>query len=85
VSDIHARRDNHVKLQKIFIAIRTNITGDQGSRACLMNTAETLFLADYPELVTASDGRDIPVPEKGRFPEAGRACWIPGEAPVAAG
>jgi hypothetical protein len=32
-----ARRDKHVKLQQIFIAVRMIITDEQGSRACLMN------------------------------------------------
>jgi hypothetical protein len=35
-----ARRDKHVKLQQMFIAVRMNITDEQRSRACLMNTDE---------------------------------------------
>jgi hypothetical protein len=30
-----------------------NITDEQGSRVCLMNTSETLFITDQPELVKA--------------------------------
>jgi hypothetical protein len=43
--DSDARRDNHVKLQQMFIALRMNITDKQGSRACLMNTDENSFLS----------------------------------------
>jgi hypothetical protein len=32
-----ARRDKHVKLQQMFIAVRLNITDEQGSRAYMMN------------------------------------------------
>jgi hypothetical protein len=76
-----ARRDNHVKLQQMFIAIRMNITDEQGSRVCLMNTGEKSL---HSGLAWAIDGSDIVVPEKGRLSETGRACWKPGEALVAA-
>jgi hypothetical protein len=35
-----AWRDKHVKLQQIFIAVRMNITAEQGIGAYLMNTGE---------------------------------------------
>jgi hypothetical protein len=37
----------------MFVAVRMNITDKQGSRACLMNTSETPFITDQPELVKA--------------------------------
>jgi hypothetical protein len=33
-------RDNHVKLQQMFIAVRSNTADEQGSRVCLMNTGK---------------------------------------------
>jgi hypothetical protein len=46
-----------------------------------MNTSEN---SRHSELAWASDGGDIVVPEKGRLSEAGRACWMRGEALMAA-
>jgi hypothetical protein len=74
--------ENHVKLKQMFIAVRMNITYDQGSRACLMNTSENSLRSG---LAWASDGGDIVVPEKGRLSEAGHTCWMPGEALITAG
>jgi hypothetical protein len=76
------RRDKHVKLQQIFIAVRMDITDDQGSRACLMNTVENSL---HSGPASASEGSDIVVPEMGHLSEAGHACWMPGETLVAAG
>jgi hypothetical protein len=45
VWDVDARRDNHVKLQEKFISVRLKITDEQGSRAWLVNTGETHFVA----------------------------------------
>jgi hypothetical protein len=40
LSDPVARRDKNVKLQQMYIAVRMNLTDEQESRACLMNTGE---------------------------------------------
>jgi hypothetical protein len=66
----------------MFIAVRMNITDDQGSRACLLNTGKNSI---HSGLACASDSDDIFVTEKSHLSEAGHACWIPGEALVAAG
>jgi hypothetical protein len=58
-----------------------NITDEQGSRACLMNTSENSL---HSGLARASNGGDID-PEKDHLSEALHACWLPGEALVAAG
>jgi hypothetical protein len=47
-----------------------------------MNTAENSLRST---LAWASDGGDIVIRKKGRSSEAGRACWMPSEALVAAG
>jgi hypothetical protein len=36
----------------MFVAVRMNITEQQRSRGCLVNTGETPFVARQPELVT---------------------------------
>jgi hypothetical protein len=66
--DVDARRDNHVKLEQMFNAVRTNITDDQGNRACLRDTGEH---SRRRGLAWASDGGDTVVLEKGRLAEAG--------------
>jgi hypothetical protein len=38
----------------MFIAVRMNITDEQGSRMCLMSTGKTPFIAGQLELVTAA-------------------------------
>jgi hypothetical protein len=58
-----------------------NITDEQGSKACLMNTDENSV---HSELAWASDSGDIVVPEKGYLSKARCTCWMPGEALVAA-
>jgi hypothetical protein len=40
LGDVDAQRENHVKLLQMFVAVRMNITDNQGSRACLMNTGK---------------------------------------------
>jgi hypothetical protein len=52
----------------MFIAVRMNITDEQGSRACLMNTADTPFAAGQPVLVMAAI---LLSPKKGWLSEAG--------------
>jgi hypothetical protein len=61
----------------MFIAVRMNITDDQGSEACLMNSGENFLRSG---LTSASDGCDIVVPEKGRLSEAGRSSCSSGLA-----
>jgi hypothetical protein len=65
----------------MFIAVRINITDNQGSRVCLMNTSEHSLRSG---LACANDGGDI-FPEKVYLSEAGHVCWMPGEALVTAG
>ena len=72
-----ARRDKHVKLQ-----VRINITDEEGSRACPMNTGK-ISLRSGP--ARASDGGDIVVPEKGRLSEAGRNSLLSGLASSSVG
>jgi hypothetical protein len=55
-----AWRDEHVNLKQMFIAVRMNITEEQGSRACPMNITKA---------PCASDG-DIIITRKGHFSEA---------------
>jgi hypothetical protein len=66
----------------MFIAVRVNITDDQESRVCLMNTGKN-SLDSVP--ARASDSSDIVVPGKGQLLEAGHACLRPGEALFAVG
>jgi hypothetical protein len=62
----------------MFVAVRMNITDKQGSRTCLMNTTETSFVADQPELVTAM----ILLSLKRAVYRKPRACWMVDEACV---
>jgi hypothetical protein len=54
----------------MFIAVKMNITDKQGSRACLMNTAETPFAEGQPMLVMTA--AILLSPKKGQLSEAGR-------------
>jgi hypothetical protein len=65
----------------MFIAVKMNITNDQGSRAGPINTGENSI---HSGLAWGSDGGDTIVPEKGHLSEVGRVCWMPGEALVPA-
>jgi hypothetical protein len=66
----------------MFITFGMNITDKQGSRTCLMNTSENSL---HSGLAWASDGEDIVEPEMAHLSEARHACWMLGEALVAAG
>jgi hypothetical protein len=53
MSNSVAWRQNHIKLQQMFIAVRMNIMYDQGSGVCLMNTGKPSL---HSRLAWASDG-----------------------------